>query len=209
VRRSARRRRIVTASSDKTARLWEADTGKLIGEPLQGPCGSCVERGVQPKASASSPRPGQDGAAVGPETGMQIGEPLKGHEEAVSSAAFSPDGQRIVTRPGIRGAAVGPATGKQVGEPLNGHTSYVSSAAFSRRQAHRHCVLDKTARLWDRRHRQANRRSARGSRQLRVERGAQPDGRRNRHRLPGEGAARLWEAETRKPYREPLEIMEG
>ena len=29
-------KRIVTASADKTARLWDADTGKPIGEPLKG-----------------------------------------------------------------------------------------------------------------------------------------------------------------------------
>ena len=27
---------IVTASTDKTARLWDAETGKPIGEPLRG-----------------------------------------------------------------------------------------------------------------------------------------------------------------------------
>ena len=29
-------KRIVTASWDKTARLWDAETGKPIGEPLKG-----------------------------------------------------------------------------------------------------------------------------------------------------------------------------
>ena len=29
-------KRIVTASSDKTARIWDAATGKAIGEPLKG-----------------------------------------------------------------------------------------------------------------------------------------------------------------------------
>ena len=29
-------KRIVTASADKTARLWDAATGKPIGEPLKG-----------------------------------------------------------------------------------------------------------------------------------------------------------------------------
>ena len=28
--------RIVTASEDKTARIWDAATGKPIGEPLKG-----------------------------------------------------------------------------------------------------------------------------------------------------------------------------
>jgi WD40 repeat protein len=32
-------KRIVTASWDNTARLWEADTGKPIGEPLTGHAG--------------------------------------------------------------------------------------------------------------------------------------------------------------------------
>jgi WD40 repeat protein len=29
-------KRIVTASRDNTARVWDADTGKPIGEPLKG-----------------------------------------------------------------------------------------------------------------------------------------------------------------------------
>ena len=30
-------KRIVTASADKTARIWDAETGKPIGEPLIRP----------------------------------------------------------------------------------------------------------------------------------------------------------------------------
>ena len=59
-------KRIVTASRDKTARLWDAETGKPIGEPLKGHDGCCVERGVQPRRQAHRHRVcGQDGAAVG------------------------------------------------------------------------------------------------------------------------------------------------
>ena len=45
-------KRIVTASEDKTARLWDAETGKPIGEPLTGHTDRCAERGVQPRRQA-------------------------------------------------------------------------------------------------------------------------------------------------------------
>ena len=41
-------KRIVTASDDKTARIWDAASGKPIGEPLKGHEDECEERGVQP-----------------------------------------------------------------------------------------------------------------------------------------------------------------
>ena len=35
-------KRIVTASDDKTARVWDAATGKPLGEPLKGHRGAGV-----------------------------------------------------------------------------------------------------------------------------------------------------------------------
>ena len=49
-------KRIVTASSDKTARLWDGETGKPIGEPLLAMRMLCGARRSAPTASASSPR---------------------------------------------------------------------------------------------------------------------------------------------------------
>ena len=45
-------KRIVTASDDKTARIWDAATGQPIGEPLKGHEDACDERGVQPRRQA-------------------------------------------------------------------------------------------------------------------------------------------------------------
>ena len=44
--------RIVTASHDKTARVWDAATGKPIGESLSGHEGYVNSRRVQPRRHA-------------------------------------------------------------------------------------------------------------------------------------------------------------
>ena len=59
-------KRIVTASSDKTARLWDAESGKQIGEPLTGHTDAVMSAAFSPDGkrivTASC---GQNGAAVG------------------------------------------------------------------------------------------------------------------------------------------------
>ena len=87
---------MVTASGDNTARLWEAATGKAIGEPLRheqevnsaafSPDGKFV-------VTASADKTARVWEAA---TGKAIGEPLR-HEDEVNSAAFSPDGKFVVT----------------------------------------------------------------------------------------------------------------
>jgi WD40 repeat protein len=93
---SADGRRIVTASRDKTARVWNAETGKPLGEPLR-------HKGTVAAASfstdgrrivtASSDNTAQVWDA---ETGKPLGEPLR-HENPVATASFSADDRRIVT----------------------------------------------------------------------------------------------------------------
>ena len=91
-------KRIVTASEDKTARLWDAETGKPIGEPLKGHEGQVWSAAFSPNGkrivTASLDKTARLWDA---ETGKPIGEPLKGHTGPVLSASFSPDGKRIVT----------------------------------------------------------------------------------------------------------------
>ena len=88
--------RVVTSSSDKTARLWDAKTGAAIAV-LSG-------HGDEVNSAAFS----QDGARVvtasndktarlwDAQTGAEIAV-LSGYGDAVTSAAFSPDGARVVT----------------------------------------------------------------------------------------------------------------
>ena len=101
-------KRIVTASDDKTARIWDAATGKPIGEPLKGHDDVVWSAAFSPDGkrivTASSDKTARIWDAA---TGKPIGEPLEGHDEDVMSAAFSPDGKRIVTASSTRRRASG------------------------------------------------------------------------------------------------------
>jgi Novel STAND NTPase 1/WD domain, G-beta repeat len=87
--------RVVTASIDKTARLWDAATGKEIAV-LRGHDGLVSSAAFSPDgtrvvtASTDGTARLWDGA-----TGAPIAV-LRGHDSPVSSAAFSPDGTRVV-----------------------------------------------------------------------------------------------------------------
>jgi WD40 repeat protein len=145
-------KRIVTASLDKTARLWDAATGQSIGAPLRGHEDAVESAAFSPNGerivTASDDKTARLWDAA---TGQPIGEPLKGHEDAVLSAAFSPDGTRIVTASQDKTARLwDAATGQPIGAPFRGHTDFVSSAAFS--PDGKRIVTasdDRTARLWD------------------------------------------------------------
>jgi serine/threonine protein kinase len=89
-------RRIVTASADGTAGVWDASTGSSLAE-LKGHTGEVstafFSRGGTRIVTAS-----YDGTARvwDAATGASLVE-LKGHTRQVNSATFSPDGTRIVT----------------------------------------------------------------------------------------------------------------
>jgi dipeptidyl aminopeptidase/acylaminoacyl peptidase len=141
--------RVVTASQDKTAGLWDAASGKPIGEPMKH------------EDEVNSAQFSPDGQRVvtvsGEETvrlwdaasGKPIGEPMT-HDGIVSSAQFSPDSQRLVTASDDDTARLwDAASGKPIGEPMK-HEGQVMSAQFSP-DGQRVVTAsgDKTARLWD------------------------------------------------------------
>jgi hypothetical protein len=144
--------RIVTASKDKTARIWDAATGQPIGKPLKGHLGAVLSAAYSLDGrrivTASWDKTARIWDAA---TGEQIGPPLKGHRGSVSSAAFSPDGKHIVTASDDRTVRLwDAATGEPFGQPLGGHRSYIWSAAFSPDGGRIvSASQDKTARLWD------------------------------------------------------------
>ncbi len=100
-------KRIVTASEDKTARVWDAETGREIAS-LNGHQSSVRTAAFSPDGkrivTASEDKTGRVWDA---ETGREIAS-LNGHQDRVWTAAFSPDGKRIVTASSDKTARVWP-----------------------------------------------------------------------------------------------------
>jgi WD40 repeat protein len=98
--------RIVTASDDKTARIWDAASGKEIAV-LRGHQEGVNSAAFSPDGSRIVTSSGARGSALlgskdntariwDAASGKEIAV-LRGHTFVVTSAAFSPDGTRIVT----------------------------------------------------------------------------------------------------------------
>ncbi|MEH1839323.1 MAG: ribosome assembly protein 4, partial [Nostoc sp.] len=87
-------KRILTASLDNTARVWDI-SGKLIAE-LKGHTQAVTSASFSPDGKRILTASLDNTARVWDISGKQIAE-LKGHTGPVYSASFSPDGKRILT----------------------------------------------------------------------------------------------------------------
>jgi WD40 repeat protein len=97
-------KRIASGGGGSAVRLWDADTGKPIGQPTTGDAGAVNGVAFSPDghriAYGSGNIFGGNEFTVrlwDADTDEPLGGPLTGHTGAVSSVAFSPDGQRIVS----------------------------------------------------------------------------------------------------------------
>ena len=87
---------MVTASEDKTARIWDARTGEPIGKPLQhdGPVyAATFDATGERVVTASYDKTARIWDA---RTGALIGKPLQ-HDGPVRVATFDAKGERVVT----------------------------------------------------------------------------------------------------------------
>ncbi|KAG8792126.1 hypothetical protein FRC16_000151, partial [Serendipita sp. 398] len=145
-------RRIISGSLDNTLRMWDAETGATVGEPLEGHT-SWIN------SVAYSP----DGRHIisgsrdwtirmwDAETGVAVGGALMGHSDWVRSVAYSPDGRHIISGSDDRTIRIWDAeTGATTGKPFEGHSRNILSVAYS--PDGRHIISgsdDKTIRVWD------------------------------------------------------------
>jgi WD40 repeat protein len=198
--------RIASGSWDFTLRLWDARSGRPIGEPMRGHTGSvtCV---------AFSP----DGARIASgswdrtlrlwdaRNGEPIGAPLKEHGDAVASVAFSPDGARIASGSEDRTLRLWDArSGEPIGAPFKGHKGPVASVAFSPDGTRiASGSWDFTLRLWDARSGEPIGAPLKGHAYWVRSVAFSPD----RTRIASGGddkMLRLWDARSGRPIGEPM-----
>jgi WD40 repeat protein len=186
--------RIVSASADRTVRVWDAASGAQL-MVLHGHTDGVDSAAFSPDGrrivSASNDRTVRVWDAA---SGVQL-HVFRGHTDVVESAMFSPDGRRIVSASDDRTVRVWDAANGAQMAVLRGHKDLVTFAAFSpdgRRIVS--ASSDRTVRVW----------AATSGAQLRVLRGHtdfilsasfSPDGRRVVS-ASHDRTVRVWDAAT-------------
>ena len=196
---------VLTGSVDKTARLWDAASGKPIGPPLQH------QNAILAVAFSPDGKTALTGSLDGAgrlwnaSSGQPVGQPI-GHQAHISSVAFSPDGKFILTGSLDNTARLWDAiTGRPISKPFP-HQGPVQTVAFSPDSktfvtgtSDNH---DHSARIWDT---QTNRPIGEPLQHDGPVRSAtfSPDG---KSILTGswDTTARLWDAATGRPIRDPF-----
>ncbi|KIM28403.1 hypothetical protein M408DRAFT_140845 [Serendipita vermifera MAFF 305830] len=199
-------RQVVSGSQDWTIRIWDVETGTMVGKPLTGHTWGVYSVAYSPNGryivSGSYDRTIRLWDA---ETGTLLDQPITGHTDGVTSVAYSPSGQHIISGSYDGTVRIWDAeTGMAVGAPLVGHTSGVSSVTYSPNG--RHIVSgswDQTIRIWDANTGTAMGEPLTGHTDRVASIACSPN---NRHVVSGshDGTIRIWDMETGREVCEPL-----
>jgi WD40 repeat protein len=148
---------IATASYDKTARLWDAATGKELHEftgfPSQVHAVAFSPDGKYLLTGSSLDAPGAAGEGPVRLWDVSSGEEVRrfeGHTGSVWAVAYSQDGRYILSGGRDKTARLwDAATGRQL-QTFSGHTAAIGSVALSPDEQYVATAgEDNTARLWD------------------------------------------------------------
>jgi WD40 domain-containing protein len=141
---------VVSASSDNTARVWDARTGEPMTPPLVHQGGLCFALFSPDGLRVATCSWDKTARLWDTQTGRALTEPLR-HGAVVHTVDFSTDGQWLVTASDDRCVRIWDCrNGQPVSEPLRGDEAPVSSAYFSPDGLHIvSAPLNGTVRIWE------------------------------------------------------------
>jgi WD40 repeat protein len=125
-------RQVAAASDDHTIIVWDAHTGRQLGQPLRGHTAEVRSLAFSPVGHLLASA-GVDRTVIlwDPSTGRRLGQPLRGHTDVVRDVAFSADGKVLASASVDHTVLLwDSSTGRRLGQPLRGHTDWVNSVAF-------------------------------------------------------------------------------
>ncbi|CDF40582.1 WD40-repeat containing protein, partial [Chondrus crispus] len=144
-------KRIASGSRDKTVRVWDAETGRQIGDTMTGH--TLWVRSVSMSGDGKRVASGSDDETVrvwDAETGRQIGDTMTGHTDCVRSVSMSGDGKRVASGSRDKTVRVWDAeTGRQIGDTMTGHTGLTSVSMSGDGKRVVSGSYDKTVRVWN------------------------------------------------------------
>ncbi len=136
-------KQIVSASIDKTVRVWDVETGKTVrmirGEAASGDWGRIDAIALSPDGrwlAAGGKLHGTDRAIANAIrlydfASGKLDTLLKGHEDVVSALAFSSDGTRLISGSADKTAIIWDLANRQQVLRLSGHLGVVAAVSFS------------------------------------------------------------------------------
>lgn len=141
--------RIVTASGDKTARLWDTSTGMLIAT-LSGHEKRVNSAVFSPDGLLIATGSEDNSARIWNATTGGLLRELRGHTNSVNQVAFSGDGKFVVSASGDTTARIWDVQSGDSLKILQGHEKHLNSATFSPNANYVATGSgDKTVRIWD------------------------------------------------------------
>lgn len=121
-------RRLLSASADKTLRLWDPDAAAAIRSiPMPGQIGAIA---LSPDATRIAAATGNAVTIFDADTGKPIRE-LNGHLGPIVAIAFSPDGQRLASAGADKTARLWDVATGTLLKTWEGHTDALTALAYS------------------------------------------------------------------------------
>jgi WD40 repeat protein len=151
--RSAGGFRVLTASEDRTVKVWnlaaKPSTSPARGPRLDGPVGVPVYHVTEPRHGRTATCSSDGSVALWDVVRGRLIARFKGHSAPVRTATLSRDGRTLVTGSDDRTLIVWDLQTRTPTRTLTGHTAWVTSALFLTDRYLASASQDGTIRIWD------------------------------------------------------------